>query len=246
MKRKLAGLVAGAALALGAVYIAVASSHREAPLISSDPLADNTDVYAFVSPEAQDTVTLIANGIPLEAPGGGPNFYKFGDDVLYRINVDNDGDAKDDIVYEFRFKTRIQNQSTFLYNTGPIASLDDPNFNVRQTYSVTRIDRHGRKVLGANLATPPVNVGERSTPNYDALATQAIYTLSDRSKVFAGQADDPFFVDLGSVFDLLGLRPFNAAHVIPLPPAAGVDGLKGLNTHVIALQIDKTLLTHDG
>jgi len=236
----------GVGLVLGTVYLALASSHREAPLISSDPLADNTDVYAFVSPDAPQTVTLIANWIPLEAPGGGPNFYKFGDDVLYRINVDNDGDAKDDIVYEFRFKTRIQNQSTFLYNTGPIASLDDPNFNVRQTYSVTRIDRHGRKVLGANLATPPVNVGERSTPNYDALATQAIYTLSDGSKVFAGQADDPFFVDLGSVFDLLGLRPFNAAHVIPLPPAAGVDGLKGLNTHVIALQIDKTLLTHDG
>src|SRR6476620_4594178 len=153
----------GVGLVLGTVYLALASSHREAPLISSDPLADNTDVYAFVSPDAPQTVTLIANWIPLEAPGGGPNFYKFGDDVLYRINVDNDGDAKDDIVYEFRFKTRIQNQSTFLYNTGPIASLDDPNFNVRQTYSVTRIDRHGRKVLGANLATPPVNVGERST-----------------------------------------------------------------------------------
>ena len=112
-------------------------------------------------------MTLIANWIPLEAPGGGPNFYKFGDDVLYRINVDNDGDAEDDIVYEFRFKTRIQNRQTFLYNTGPIASLDDPNFNIRQTYTVTRIDRQGRHVLGDNLATPPVNVGLRSTPNYD-------------------------------------------------------------------------------
>jgi len=247
MTRKLlvrAGL--GAGLVAGAVLLGVASSHREAPLISADPLADNTDVYAFVSPDAPDTVTMIANWIPLEAPGGGPNFYKFGDDVLYRINIDNDGDAADDIVYEFRFKTRIQNRQTFLYNTGPIASLDDPNFNIRQTYSVTRIDRHGRHVLGDNLSTPPVNVGARSTPNYDALAAAAVYTLPDGSRVFAGQRDDPFFVDLGSVFDLLGLRPFNAAHVIPMPAAPGVDGLKGLNTHTIAIQVPKPWLTHDG
>jgi hypothetical protein len=247
MTRKLLVRVGlGAGLVAGAVLLGVASSHREAPLISADPLADNTDVYAFVSPDAPDTVTMIANWIPLEAPGGGPNFYKFGDDVLYRINVDNDGDADDDIVYEFRFKTGIQNRQTFLYNTGPIASLDDPNFNIRQTYTVTRIDRQGRHVLGDNLTTPPVNVGARSTPNYDALAGAAVHTLPDGSRVFAGQRDDPFFVDLGSVFDLLGLRPFNAAHVIPLPPAPGVDGLKGLNTHTIAIQVPKHRLTHDG
>jgi hypothetical protein len=246
MNKSLARVIVGAALIFGLVLLGVASSHREAPLISADPLADNTDVYAFVSPDAPNTVTLIANWIPLEAPGGGPNFYKFGDDVLYRINIDNDGDAADDIVYEFRFKTHIQNSQTFLYNTGPITSLNDPTFNVRQTYTVTRIDHSGRHVLGENLATPPVNVGRRSTPHYDSLADAAIYTLSDGTKVFAGQRDDPFFVDLGSVFDLLGLRPFNMAHVIPLPASPGVDGLKGLNTHTIALQVPKTLLTHDG
>ena len=244
--KRIVGYTLGAGLVLGAVLMVRASSHREAPLISADPLADNTDVYAFVSPDAPDTVTLIANWIPLEAPAGGPNFYKFGDDVLYRINIDNNGDAEDDIVYDFRFKTRIQNQSTFLYNTGPISSLTDPDFNVRQTYSVTRTDRHGRRVLGDDLATPPVNVGARSTPSYDALADAAIHTLSDGSKVFAGQRDDPFFVDLGSVFDLLGLRPLNPAHVIPFPSAPGVDGLKGLNVHTIALQVPKSLLTHDG
>src|SRR5262249_45675707 len=151
------------------------------------PLADNTDVYAFVSPDAPDTVTFVANWIPLEAPNGGPNFYKFGDDVLYRINIDNDGDAHDDIVYEFRFKTHVQNRNTFLYNTGQISSLDDPNFNVRQSYSVPRIDHSGRTRLGSHLATPPVNVGIRSTPHYESLANAAIYTLSDGSKVFAGQ-----------------------------------------------------------
>jgi len=237
----------GTALVAGLVVPAIGSSHREAPLISADPLADNTDTYAFVSPDAPDTVTIVANWIPLEAPNGGPNFYKFGDDVRYQINIDNDGDAHDDIVYEFRFKTHVQNRNTFLYNTGPISSLDDPNFNVRQSYSVTRIDGGGgRTRLGSDLATPPVNVGVRSTPNYETLANAAIYTLADGSKVFAGQRDDPFFVDLGSVFDLLGLRPFNPAHLIPLPAAAGVDGLKGFNVHTIAIQVPKTLLTHDG
>jgi Domain of unknown function (DUF4331) len=236
------------ALALMAIWMGPlrASSHREAPLISEDPVADNTDTYAFVSPDKPDTVTLVANWIPLEEPAGGPNFYKFGDDVRYQINIDNDGDANDDIVYEFRFKTDIQNRNTFLYNTGPIAALTDPNFNIRQSYSVTRI-RHGvRAVLGHELATPPVNIGPRSTPSYGALAAQGVHTLADGSLVFAGQRDDPFFVDLGSVFDLLGLRPLNTAHLIPLPTAAGVDGLKGFNVHTIALQVPKRLLTHDG
>src|SRR5206468_918912 len=99
------------------------SSHREAPEISKDPVADNTDVYAFVSPDRPDTVTLIANYIPLEGPAGGPNFYEFGDDVLYEIHIDNDGDADVDITYQFRFQTDLRNPNTFLYNTGPINSL---------------------------------------------------------------------------------------------------------------------------
>src|SRR5213079_1648006 len=115
------------------------SSHREAPEISKDPVADSTDVYAFVSPDRPDTVTMIANYIPLEEPAGGPNFASFGEDVLYEIHVDNDGNGEDDITYEFRFKTHVRNGNTFLYNTGPISSLTDPNWNVRQTYTVTRV-----------------------------------------------------------------------------------------------------------
>src|SRR5262245_49387507 len=116
-----------------------ASSHREAPLISSDPQADNTDVYAFVSPDRPDTVTIVANYIPLEEPAGGPNFAAFGDNVLYGLHVDNDGDGREDVTYEFRFTTRIMNGNTFLYNTGPITSLTDSDWNIRQTYSVTRV-----------------------------------------------------------------------------------------------------------
>src|SRR5580693_197634 len=116
------------------------SSHREAPEISKDPVADSTDLYAFVSPDEPDTVTIIANYVPLEAPDGGPNFYEFGEDVLYVISIDNNGDGQPDIVYEFRFETQVTDPGTFLYNTGPIQSLTDPNWNRRQTYSVTRVD----------------------------------------------------------------------------------------------------------
>ncbi len=113
------------------------SSHREAPEISRDPVADNTDTYAFVSPDRPDTVTIITNYIPLEAAAAGPNFYEFGEDVLYYIYVSNDRSGVADIAYEFRFTTRVRNENTFLYNTGPIQSLGDPNFNRRQTYTVT-------------------------------------------------------------------------------------------------------------
>ena len=103
------------------------SSHREAPEISKDPVADNTDTYAFVSPDRPDTVTIITNYIPLEDPAGGPNFFEFGDDVLYEINIDNNGDGKPDVTYEFRFTTTVVNPDSFLYNTGPIDALDSPN-----------------------------------------------------------------------------------------------------------------------
>jgi hypothetical protein len=224
-----------------------ASSHREAPLISNDPQADNTDVYAFVSPDRPDTVTMIANYIPLEEPAGGPNFASFGKQVRYRLHVDNNGDGEDDVRYEFRFKTQVQNGNTFLYNTGPITSLDDPDWNMRQTYSVTRVVGSGPgELLGENIPTPPVNIGPRSTPSYDALAAAAVRELPDGIKVFAGQRDDPFFVDLGSVFDLAGLRPFNPLHILPLPARSGVDGVAGFNTHTIAIQVPTAQLVGSG
>src|SRR6478735_2331501 len=134
------------------------SSHREAPEISKDPVADSTDVYAFVSPDRPDTVTIIANYIPLQAPAGGPNFYNFGDDVLYEIHINNSGNATPDITYQFQFTTQIKK---------PITSLTDPNWNLRQTYTVTRVTADGKStVLGTDLTCPPCNVGVRSTPNY--------------------------------------------------------------------------------
>ncbi|HXF98547.1 MAG TPA: DUF4331 domain-containing protein [Gaiellaceae bacterium] len=253
MKRGVAPLALAGALtaALAAAALAgslgprsaTASSHREAPLIADDPAADNTDVYAFVSPDKPSTVTIVANYIPLEDPAGGPNYYRFDPTVLYELNVDNDGDAVEDVVYQFRFTTQVGNPNTFLYNTGPVDSPTDPDLNVKQTYTVTRVVRRAGEavsttVLGADLPVPPANIGPRSNPSYDPRA--GVVDLGGDRKVFAGPRDDPFFVDLGSIFDLGGLRPFNPAHLIPLGAEAGRDGVRNYNTHAIAIQVPKT------
>src|SRR5947207_6985763 len=225
------------------------SSHREAPAISQDPVADNADTYAFVSPDDPTTVTIITNYVPLEGPPGGPNFFEFGDDVLYSIYVDNDGDALPEIEYQFRFRTTYQNEHTFLYNTGPIGSLTDPNWNKRQLYSVSvsRGRGHNRsKVLGRDLACPPCNIGPRSTPNYEALAAAAVHHLPSGETVFAGQRNDGFFVDLGAIFDLGDIRELQTHHLIPSATGTSVDPLKTLNIHTIAIKVPISLLTRDG
>ena len=222
------------------------SSHREAPEISKDPVADNTDTYAFVSPDKPDTVTLITNYLPAEAPAGGPTFYEFGNDVQYTIHIDNDGDGKADILYQFTFESKIENAKTFLYNTGPIKSLTDPNWSKRQFYTVTRVEETGTTVLGEGLACPPSNIGPRSTPHYESLADEAIHSLPHGQTVFAGQRNDPFFVDIGSIFDLGDLRPFQNLHIFPEPATKGTDTLATLNVHAIAIQVPITSLTADG
>ena len=142
------------------------SSHREAPEISKDPVADSTDLYAFVSPDRSDTVTIIANYIPLEGPAAGPNFYEFGDDVLYEIHVDNNGDGMADLTYQFSFRSETTIPSTFLYNVGPIQSLDSKYWNRRQLYSVTRVARGGK----AEVLARAVVVIERDIHAVEAAA----------------------------------------------------------------------------
>ncbi len=221
------------------------SSHREAPEISQDPVADSTDLYAFVSPDHPDHVTLIANYVPLQAPDGGPNFYEFGDDVLYAINIDNDHDGDIDISYQFQFSSQITNPNTFLYNTGPITSLKSASWNRRQTYTVTRVDKSGSHVLATNVPCPPCNIGPLSTPNYVALANAAVTQLDDGMKVFAGQRAEGFYVDLGAIFDLGDLRPFEQDHnTFGLANtglgkmAKGVNSTAGVNVHTIAIQVE--------
>jgi hypothetical protein len=222
------------------------SSHREAPEVSKDPVVDNTDTYAFVSPDNPSTVTIITNYIPTEVPAGGPTFFEFGNDVLYKIHIDNDGDGHSDIVYEFSFEQQFANPNTFLYNTGPINSLNDSNWNKRQFYSVTRRDSKGMKVIAEGLPCPPCKIGPRSTSNYATLEKEAVHSLPGGQTVFAGQRNDPFFVDIGSIFDLADLRPFQNLHLMPEAASAGVDTLSTLNCHSIAIQVPISSLTVDG
>jgi hypothetical protein len=222
------------------------SSHREAPEISKDPVADSTDLYAFVS--AGNTVTLIANYIPLQLPAGGPNFYEFGDDVLYEIHIDNDGDGHADITYGFRFRTTVRNPGIFLYNTGPISSLTDPNWNRVQTYDLTVTSGGYTRMLGSNLPCPPCNIGPLSTPTYASLASAAVKKLTGGITVFAGQRADAFYVDLGAIFDLADLRPFENLHapLSSLQATNGVNATDNLNVHSIAIRVPISALTVSG
>ncbi|GGK28843.1 hypothetical protein GCM10010124_21960 [Pilimelia terevasa] len=227
------------------------SSHREAPEISKDPVADSADLYAFVSPDRPDTVTIIANYVPLQTPASGPNFFEFGDDVLYEVHIDANGDARPDITYQFRFRTELRNNRTFLYNTGQIESLDSENWNRRQFFSVTKVDHRGRRTVLANrLPCPPCNVGTISIPDYARLAEDAVHKLKTGEKVFAGQRADAFFVDLGAIFDLGTLRPFQDKHLVGqnLFNYAGkaVNATDKTNVHSIALQIPLHMVRRDG
>ena len=177
-RSKAAGLTGALLIAATSISGVHASSHREAPLISGDPGVDNTDVYAFVTPGATDTLTVIANFSPNQEPAGGPNFYPFDTTARYEIHVDNNGDGVADVNYDFRFTNHTGTKNfagipTFLYNDGPITTLTDPNWLAKQTYNVYR----NGVLIGANLPTPPANIGPRSTPNYESgLAAPAVKT----------------------------------------------------------------------
>ena len=222
------------------------SSHKEAPAISNDAAADNTDVYAFVSPDKPNTVTLIANFVPLEDPAGGPNFSEFGDDVLYEIHIDNNGDSVPDVTYQFKFVTLYRDKATFLYNVGPITSLTSKNWNRRQFVTVTKVVGGKTTTLATNLACPPCNIGPTSTPNYAALASAAIHTLPTGEVIFAGQRAEGFYVDLGAIFDLGKLRPFQSLHLAKMPKAPGINSTLAKNIHSISIQVPKTDLTAGG
>ena len=242
-KRFVKTVAAGAAtLALGAGALTGlgplpggASSHREAPLTASDPRIDNTDVYAFVSPDDPDSVTIISNWIPFEEPAGGPNFYSFAPNMHYDVNIDNDGNAKPDIIYRWVFHNHYRNPNTFLYNTGVVGSLTDPDLNFYQTYKLQRITPGGTTTVTHGTAAPS-DVGKDSMPDYAALSNAAIQSLPGGGKVWAGQSDDPFFLDL-RVFDGLygGFHP-------PGLDETSDDTLAGFNVNALAIQVPKSKL----
>jgi hypothetical protein len=223
---KLAVALAAAALASLAVIAVVvrgpapegaaASSHREAPLIADDPTADNTDLYAFRSPDRPDTLTILSNVIPGEDPAAGPNYYTFSPTARYDVYVDRNGDGKPDISYYFQFRRKVG--QLFLGDTV-------------QPYTVTRVLGNGKPQVVARGTTPPNNIGPRSTPDYRDLAQKAVAPLAGGGRVFAGQRDDPFFGDVGAIFDLVAIRKGTGS------TGGGKDFLAGYAVHTLALQI---------
>jgi hypothetical protein len=223
----------------GLVTPVFASSHSEAPLISRDRFADNTDTYAFrsIEPDRDDYVTFIANYIPFQQPSGGPHFFRWDDTVLYEIKVDNTGDGVEDVVYQFQFMTHVRNGDTVLGQGAAnkdiaIKSNDDADYNVMQTYTVTRMDKktHKSTVLLEKGVVPPANIGPKVTPNYEEnLGMKAIHHLKNGGRVFAGQRDEGFIVDVGGVFDGLGLKSVGMD--------GGYDYTKGFNVSSIALEV---------
>jgi putative cell wall-binding protein len=242
--RRPLALLAAAATGLSGVALlgpstGSASSHREAPYTAGDPRVDNTDVYAFVSPDKADSVTLVANWYPFQEPDGGPNFYRFDDEAQYNVNIDNNGDAVADVVYRWTFDSSYRDPNTFLYNNGPVTTLDDPNLNFRQTYDLQVINAGVATTLLDNAPVAPSNVGPASMPDYAALRNEAIRPIGAQGvagQSFAGQADDPFFLDL-RIFDLL--YGANLSEV-------GNDTLNGRNVQSLALQVPKTALAQAG
>ena len=245
MKNSINKFLGGLLIATLSMIPTLASSHGEAPLISMDRFADNTDTYAFRSLEAgrEGFVTLIANYIPLQEPSGGPQWFRFDDSVLYEIKIDNTGDGVEDITYQFQFSTQTVNSNTVLGHStvnenGVISSLTDPDYNMPQTYSVRRVDSStGRRgvFIAGGLRTPPANVGPRVTPNYETnLGQPAVFDLPGGGKVFAGNRDEYFYIDLG-VFDALNLRSVGMA--------GGIDTTESYNVSAIAIELPIADLT---
>ena len=241
--KKLSAFAALVAVVIAAPLV-FGSSHREAPNIMLDPSADNTDVYAFTAEDAPGSITVVANWIPGQNPANGPNFFRFDDRAHYYIKFDNDGDGAEDVSYRFEFDTKIRNPNSFLYALPGVESINDEKLNVVQSYDVFRetTSRKGKvkeKRVGRNLPVAPPNIGPKTIPNYEAVAGQAIRDL-EGGKVFVGQRDDPFFVDLGATFDAINVR------VLTGNQGQGKDDFSGMSTSAVVLQLPESKVTRNG
>jgi hypothetical protein len=241
----LLGLAIAVATAI-AVPWATSSSHRAAPNIMLDPSADNTDVYAFTAPGAEDAITIASNWIPGQVPANGPNFFRFDDRARYYNNIDNNGDGVADIRYRFTFDTEVRNPNSFLYAGPGTQGFDDPGLNVIQRYDLVREEysRKGKLVdtesVAKNLPVAPPNIGPKTFPNYGNFVGEATRSLPDGTRLFVGSRDDPFFVDLGAAFDAINIRMGTGNE------GAGRDDLSGYATSSTIMQIPEADVTRDG
>jgi hypothetical protein len=241
----LGALLASLAAATVVVTVGSGSSHREAPLTSADPTADDTDVYAFTAKDAPGALTVVANWVPFEDPAGGPNFYRFDDRARYYINIDNTGDGDYDVRYRFDFRTKF-NDRNFLHSLTQVTNLDDPQLFQKESYQVVRetYNSRGRRTstqsLGSKFRVAPSNVGPKTMPDYETLANSAIRSLPGGGKVFAGQRDDPFFLPLDRVFDSINLDGAGTGNM-----GGGIDTLAGYGVQSIVLQLPEARVTRD-
>jgi hypothetical protein len=245
---------AAAALVAGALTVpmVIGSSHREAPGILKDPTADNTDVYAFTAPDAQDSLTIVSNWIPLADPAGGPNFYPLDENARYYVKIDNTGDGREDVAYRWDFTTRFRNPNSFLYAAPTVDSINDPDLNLFQTYDLYKetYNRNGRMVGSRKIANDapvvPDNVGPKTIPNFAQVEAGGVTPLRGGGKTIVTPANDAFFVDLGAVFDGVNIDRPGRPNIGLGNQGGGKDDVAGYNTKSFVLQVPEREVTRDG
>jgi hypothetical protein len=242
-----AAIAAGLLAAMGAF----SSSHREAPKIMLDPAADNTDVYAFTAPDAQDSLTVVSNWVPLEEPAGGPYFGKLDPKARYYVKIDNTGDGYEDVAYRWQFKNKFRNPNSFLYAAPTVDSVNDPDLNFVQTYDLFKETYKNRRLvrtskIANDVPVAPDNVGPKTIPNYDKVAAGAVTSLRGGGKTFVGPRDDAFFVDLGAVFDGINIDAPGRPNIGLGNQGGGKDDVSGYNVHSFVLQVPEREVTVDG
>ena len=247
------GAAAAAALAAGSLAVpgVFGSSHREAPRIMLDPSADNTDVYAFTAPDAPHSLTVVANWIPLEDPAGGPYFGKLDPRARYYVKIDNTGDGVEDVAYRWKFRNEFRNPDSFLDAAPTVDSADDPDINFLQRYDLWKETyEHGHRVktrrLASGVPVAPANTGPKTVPDYAKVQAGAVRSLPGGGKTFVGPSDDPFFVDLGAIFDGINIDKPGRPGIGLGNQGGGKDDVASYNTHSFVLQVPESAVTRDG
>jgi hypothetical protein len=243
----MAALLAAALVA----SVVIGSSHREAPEILTDPTADNTDVYAFTAKDAPGSLTVVANWIPLEEPAGGPYYGKLDPKARYYVNIDNTGDGRTDVAYRWKFHQKFRNPNSFLYAAPTVTSVNDPDINFVQTYDLYKEtykpngDLKRSRLIADDVPVAPDNVGPKTIPNYDPVWLGAVAPVSGGGKTFVGPVDDPFFVDLGAIFDGINIDKPGRPSIGLGNQGGGKDDVSTYNTHSFVLQVPEAEVTRD-